>query len=173
MKLGGILLAGALACTIGAMMPESADLPGALDGKATQVAAEGAQDERPDYLTGEMMLQRQPDGHFYATPSINGVEVQTLVDTGASVVALTGSDAQALGLSWNEDDLGIVAQGANGPIRGVEVRLDTVQLGGFEVHDVPAMIVPEGLPITLLGQSFLSRIPRVAIADGQMNLSQY
>ena len=55
----------------------------------------------------------------------------------------------------------------------MEVRLDTVQLGSFEVHDVPAMIVPEGLPITLLGQSFLSRIPNVEIANGQMNLSQY
>lgn len=172
MKLGGILMAGALACIVGALMPDRPDLPAA-DGKSPQVAADAPGDQRPDYLTGEFMLQRQADGHFYAAPMINGVEVQTLVDTGASVVALTGDDAQTLGLNWNEDDLGVIAQGASGPIRGVEVRLDTVQLGSFEVHDVPAMIVPEGLPITLLGQSFLSRIPNVEIANGEMNLSEY
>ncbi len=172
MKLGGILVAGALACIVGAFMPDRSAAPGQRE-SSQPLLANGAQETRPDYLSGELMLTRQADGHYYATPTINGTEVQTLVDTGASVIALTGSDAQALGLSWNEDDLGVIAQGASGPVMGVAVQLDTVQLGGFEAHDVPAMIVPEGLPITLLGQSFLSRIPNVEITDGQMNLSQY
>ncbi|GGD36002.1 membrane protein [Croceicoccus pelagius] len=176
MKIGGILALGASLCALGAMMPES--MGGPADGGDSEKAslASDMQQSQPgsgDYLSGEMVLQREPDGHFYATPSINGVQVNSLVDTGASVIALTADDADAIGITWHPSELSVIGRGASGDVVGVAVHLDRVELGGFDVRDVDAVVIPEGLHITLLGQSFLSRIPNVAIADERMSLSDY
>lgn len=115
-------------------------------------------------------LRRAGDGHFYAGVVTNGRPVTMLVDTGASVVALTGEDARAIGLHWNPVGLGVVAQGASGPIRGVSLKLDRLVLGQHEARNVEAVIVPEGLPISLLGQSFLATIEPVRIEKDRMML---
>ena len=117
-------------------------------------------------------LPRAGDGHFYAEVQIDMAPTLMLVDTGASTIALTEDDALAAGLYWNEADLTTVAQGASGPVRGVRVTLPQVSLGGIEARDVPAIVVPEGLPISLLGQSFLSQVRTVAIEGDSMVLSQ-
>ncbi len=119
---------------------------------------------------GATELRRASDGHFYAGVSLSGRPVTMLVDTGASVVALTGADARAAGLHWNTAELAVVAQGASGPIRGVALKLERVTLGGHEARNVEAIIVPEGLPISLLGQSFLTTIEPVRIEKDRMVL---
>ncbi|HEU4820387.1 MAG TPA: TIGR02281 family clan AA aspartic protease [Qipengyuania sp.] len=120
--------------------------------------------------SGATELRRAGDGHFYAGVSTNGRAITMLVDTGASVVALTGADARAAGLHWNPAQLGVVAQGASGPIRGVALRLDRVALGSHEARNVEAVIIPEGLSISLLGQSFLATIEPVRIEKDRMVL---
>lgn len=119
---------------------------------------------------GVTELHRAGDGHFYAGVTANGRAITMLVDTGASVVALTGADARAAGLNWNPAQLGVVAQGAGGPIRGIALTLDRVTLGGHEARDVRAVIIPEGLPISLLGQSFLATVEPVRIEKDRMVL---
>lgn len=124
------------------------------------------------WVAGTTELPRAADGHFYADTAINGAQVNLLVDTGASVVALTARDARAAGLIWSAADVRPVAQGASGPVRGVEVTLDRVVLGGHEARDVRAIIVPEGLALSLLGQSFLATIQPVRIEADRMVLGE-
>ena len=91
-----------------------------------------------------------------------------LVDTGASIIALTGADAEAIGLDWSEADVVPIGRGASGTVHGVPVRLERVELGGFEATDVEAAIVPQGLDVSLLGQSFLSKLHGVRIEGDRM-----
>ncbi|NCQ22977.1 MAG: TIGR02281 family clan AA aspartic protease, partial [Roseovarius sp.] len=44
-------------------------------------------------------LPRAPDGHYYLTAEINGVPLRLVVDTGASQVVLSQSDAARAGQS--------------------------------------------------------------------------
>lgn len=118
----------------------------------------------------EVALKRATDGHFYAEVMVDGFPTRMLVDTGASVIALTGDDARALGLYWDESDLAPVAQGAGGPVMGINTNLPRVAVGSFEAQNVGAIIVPDGLHVSLLGQSFLSTIDNVRITDGRMML---
>lgn len=120
--------------------------------------------------SGDAVLGRSPDGHFYADVSIDSQDVRMLVDTGASVIALTGSDAEALGLEWSDDELLPIGRGASGDVIGKPVWLDRVRLGDFEAAHVQAIIVPQGLDVSLLGQSFLGRVGKVEIEDGRMVL---
>jgi aspartyl protease family protein len=124
------------------------------------------------WYADEIVLDRASDGHFYAEASVDGQPVLFLVDTGASVVALTGDDAADLGLQWRDDELGEIGHGASGPVRGIALTIDELSLGGFRGHNVPAVIIPEGLSVSLLGQSFLSKIGNVAISDDRMVLGE-
>lgn len=138
---------------------------------SAQVAGDAAGDEEAaQWLGGETALRRAPDGHFYAEPVIDGVPMRMMVDTGASVIALRGADAEALGLAWTVDELRPIARGAGGMVSGFPVMLESVQLGELELRRVQAVVIPEGLPISLLGQSFLNRIGRIEVTGEQMLL---
>ena len=119
---------------------------------------------------GEVTLDKARDGHFYAEVAIDSGSVMMLVDTGASVVALTGADAAMMGVDWNAGEVRPVARGAGGDVYGVPVVLDRVQVGELEARHVQAIVVPEGLDISLLGQSFLAKVGRVAMDGDQMVL---
>jgi len=152
------------------------DLSGAGDaGEGGKSAADSRRGDRGDaamrsWNAGETVLVREPDGHFYANVQVDGGQFRFLVDTGASMVALTGEDAEAIGLYWDEDSLRQVGRGANGVVRGVPVTIPRMEVDGFEARDVEAAIIPEGLDISLLGQSFLSRIDNVEISGDEMRL---
>ncbi|MDG2003984.1 MAG: TIGR02281 family clan AA aspartic protease [Novosphingobium sp.] len=120
----------------------------------------------------QTVLERQRDGHFYANVIVEQDEYRFLVDTGASIVALTGQDAQEMGLFWDENSLRQIGRGASGPVYGVPVTIARMELGAFEARNVKAAIVPEGLGISLLGQSFLSRIKDVKISGNEMRLGE-
>jgi aspartyl protease family protein len=172
LALAGVLIAGT---AIGFAMPD------VIGDKFTAPADDLAAPQTPTLalaVTSEepgwdesITLQRETDGHFYADVSVDGQPARMLVDTGASVVALTGDDAAAMGLSWEQSEVAVVAQGANGAVYGVQTVLPQVELGDFSAQDVPALIIPEGLQVSLLGQSFLSKIGVVEIAGDAMVMS--
>jgi aspartyl protease family protein len=117
-----------------------------------------------------VILDRKPDGHFYATADISGTPVRFLVDTGASMIALTGDDARALGFSWDSSELMHVGRGVNGDVMGKPVMLDSVAIGDVEFGNMRAVIIPNGLDISLLGQSFLERVDNVRIERDRMTI---
>ena len=162
-----LILAGLTIGAVATLFPN--DQPPAPP-KAGAAVAMAAATDAPTARGPANVLQRATDGHFYAGVAIGGRPVTMLVDTGASVVALTGADARAAGLTWNPARLDVVARGASGPIRGVALTLDRVALGGHEARNVRAVIVPEGLPVSLLGQSFLRTVEPVRIEKDRMVL---
>jgi len=82
-----------------------------------------------------------------------------MVDTGASTIALTGSDAKRLGIHPAARDYTIKMQTANGVGKAARVQLDRVEINGITVRDVAAvMVADEALSTNLLGMTFLSRI---------------
>ena len=118
----------------------------------------------------EVVLSRGDDGHFYAEVSTYSGTIMMLVDTGATVVALTANDAAMMGVEWQSDQVQPVARGASGDVYGVPVTNDRLEVKGIEARGVPAIVVPEGLDISLLGQSFLSKVNRVEVTADQMVL---
>jgi aspartyl protease family protein len=165
-----------IALTIAAGLVVGWLAPGAPDTASEQATGEkeaSAQLEvmqRDQWLAGEEVLPRADDGHFYADVTVDGGSAHMLVDTGATTVALTAEDAEAMGISWNDSDIRPVARGASGAVHGFPVTLGVVQLGDLEARDVSAIVVPEGLDISLLGQSFLSKIERVEMEQDRMVL---
>jgi aspartyl protease family protein len=112
-------------------------------------------------------IARAPDGHFYLDALVNGAEIHFLVDTGASMVALTPADAQRAAIAL--PDTRITAQGADGAIEVRPVKIDRIAFGPLEAREVDGAVAAN-LPISLLGQSFLSRVGTVEISGDRMVL---
>jgi len=149
--------------------------PGLAEAPPVEVAAPGANRvevvEREGWRSGgEVALSRAGNGHFYAEVSTRSGSVMMLVDTGATVVALTDDDAAMMGVDWNPGEVRPIAKGASGDVHGVPVMLERVQVGDLEARRVRAIVVPEGLDISLLGQSFLSQMKRVEMNGDEMVL---
>jgi aspartyl protease family protein len=128
----------------------------------------GKSNDIQQLLPDKITLNREMDGHFYADVDVNFGKVHFLIDTGASMVALTGDDARKMGLNWSADELQTIARGASGDVRGKQVIIDKMQIGNFQANNVPAAIIPEGLDVSLLGQTFLARVGSVNIQDDKM-----
>jgi len=111
-----------------------------------------------------------PQGHVLLDAAVNGAAVHFLVDTGATLVALTAKDAAAAGLDPARLDYRDVVNTANGQIRVARVRLREVRIGQLALDDVDA-VVAERLSTSLLGMSFLSRLGGWAMRDGVLTLS--
>jgi aspartyl protease family protein len=118
---------------------------------------------------GSIELQRNSDGHFYADVRINGANLHMLVDTGASVIALSRDDAQMAGIATSIGMSDVVGRGADGAVHGEAIRLDTVELGPLSAQGLDAVVLNSGEQ-SLLGQSFLSKFSSVEIQGDRMIL---
>lgn len=106
--------------------------------------------------TDSVVLPANAEGHYLVMGQINGVPLRMLVDTGATLVSLGAADASRLGLNLANAERGQV-QTAAGVSTAHRVRLDSVQVGGITLQGVDALVLPNDLPVALLGMSFLGR----------------
>ncbi|HVI05763.1 MAG TPA: TIGR02281 family clan AA aspartic protease [Sphingomicrobium sp.] len=114
-------------------------------------------------------LTRDENGYFYADVKINGATVHMLVDTGATVIALSRDDARMAGIATSIGMNDVVGQGADGAVKGEEVVLDRVTLGNRSAEKLPAIVLNNGGQ-SLLGESFLSKFASVKIEGNRMVL---
>lgn len=106
-------------------------------------------------LAGEVIvLTRGGDGHFHWPGKVGGIEVDFLVDTGATVTALPQALAERAGLK----PLGAVqAHTAAGATRGFAARADIALEGGVRADKLAVTVLPD-LGAPLLGMDVLGRL---------------
>ena len=118
-------------------------------------------------------LKAGAHGHFFSRIHVNGRAVQAMVDTGASIVALTYEDARNAGVHIRDGDYTHRVSTANGVARVALVTLDSVAIEDIVVHDVRAAVAEPGkLTKTLLGMSFLGQLRRAEMSRGVLVLEE-
>lgn len=106
--------------------------------------------------SGSVALTADARGHFFTQGSINNRPVQFLVDTGASVVSISQSEADRLGLDYRAGQA-VRLNTANGQTPGWALKLGQLRVGDITTYNVDAVVVPAPMPAVLLGNSFLNR----------------
>lgn len=157
----GLILFILIGITVGLLWP--AGSPPAASAVASRPATEAPRDKPV-----ETVLDRQ-DGHYFTHADVNDQPVRFLIDTGASMVALTQDDAKRIGVKFDPNEFVHIAHGASGPVYGQRVMLRSVTLDGKRRYDVHGAVV-EGLELSLLGQSFLNKMDRVEMRGAQMRI---
>jgi aspartyl protease family protein len=102
-------------------------------------------------------LTADANGHFITIGTINGAPTRFLVDTGATMVALSVADATRANVDYQRGEQAMVMT-ANGPVRVWRVVLNSVRVGDVVVNQVNASVQENNLPFALLGMSFLNRM---------------
>ena len=142
---------------------------------AARAAAPAPAPNKSAYSGGPRSVVIRPDmrGHFAAEGMVDGRRVDFMVDTGASVIALTARDAARLGYHPTQREYTGVIQTANGKVRVAPIKLGMVEVGGVMVYNVDAVVVPDAsLTENLLGLSFLSRLHRFEYREGRLVLEE-
>ena len=104
----------------------------------------------------EVIIPATSGGHFVTAGSINGRPVQFMVDTGATLVALSQAEAERIGLAYRDGER-VMMNTANGAVPAHRVTLGRLRLGEVELTNVAAIVLPAAMPMVLLGNSVLAR----------------
>jgi aspartyl protease family protein len=112
----------------------------------------------------EIVLPAGPGGHFLSEGAINGASVRFMVDTGATMVALSQAEAERAQVDWRRGERGMGST-ANGNVMTHVVSLSRVRVGPVELNNIRAVVLPQPMPYVLLGNSFLSRFSMRRDAD--------
>lgn len=116
----------------------------------------------------QTILSIAPDeiGQYRAQGTINGRPADFLVDTGASLVALSERHAKEMGIDYAASPERAPVVTAQGQVNSYLVDLETLTLGGIQTHHVRAAVIPGDYPLeVLLGMSFLRKVKMEQQAD--------
>lgn len=120
--------------------------------------------------SGEIILQRAKDSHFYVSIKVNGQDVDFVVDTGATEVVLSQNDAKSASIDLSKLSFNGTAFTANGEVRTARVKLKTLALADYVLTDFAVSVNGGELHESLLGMSYLSTFTSIEIVGEQMIL---
>jgi aspartyl protease family protein len=118
-----------------------------------------------------VVLYKSQGGHYLADTVVDGSPVSMMVDTGATMVALSYEDAERAGLNPQTLDFSAMVMTANGPARSAYVTLPQLSIGGIQRTNVRAGIAERGkMDRSLLGMNFLSTLSSVSFSGDELRL---
>ncbi|MES2495830.1 MAG: retropepsin-like aspartic protease [Pseudomonadota bacterium] len=106
----------------------------------------------------DVRIPMAPDGHFWARVTINGIERRLLVDSGATITALSAETAAQTGVDAREGLMPIMLRTANGTVQAQTGTIDRLRLGDIEATDLKVVISPALGNVDVLGMNFLSQL---------------
>ena len=106
----------------------------------------------------ELHVQMSPDGHFWVLASINGVPRRMLIDSGATVTALSQSTAHAAKIDVGSSFAPIVLRTANGAAPAQIGRVDEIRVGNIVARNLRIVTAPGLGELDVLGMNFLSKL---------------
>ena len=106
----------------------------------------------------EVRIRMSPDGHFWADARINGVEHRMLIDSGATITALSRQAAQSSGVDGDARLLPVMVRTANGVVQAQTGTVETLEIGGAQARNLKVVISPSLGTVNVLGMNFLSQL---------------
>ncbi|OJT98009.1 MAG: aspartic protease [Rhizobium sp. 63-7] len=138
-------------------------LSGLLPGRAMVVSSQDGEQE--------VILYKAMNGHFQADATVNGQSIGMLVDTGASMIALSHEDAERIGINPENLTYSVTVMTANGIARAAPVTLSEIAIGPIIRRNLPATVAEQGkLDQSLLGMSFLSTLSSLQMQTDELRL---
>jgi aspartyl protease family protein len=119
---------------------------------------------------GETQVQLAPDGHFWLRAEINGTPADFLVDTGATLTAVSSETAERAGLEPRNGGLPVRMQTANGAVPAELTTIEELRFGNVAARGLDAVIAPGLGPTNVLGMNLLSRLASWRVEGNTMIL---
>jgi len=138
-----------------------------------ELASAPARPATPMPLGRQVLVNADERGHFTSAFRLNGRQIDGMIDTGATLVAINTSTARRIGISLNQSDFTHQVNTANGTIKAAVVTVDRLQIGKISIDNVQAVVLDDrALQTNLIGMSFLQRLQKYQVQDGALLLVQ-
>ncbi len=119
----------------------------------------------------ETRIPLHVDGHYWLEAEVNGHRAAFLVDTGATLTAVSEATANAAGLDALEGGMPIRLQTANGAVAAYMTNIDELRFGNVSARGLDAVIAPGLGQTNVIGMNLLSRLASVRIEQGELILT--
>jgi aspartyl protease family protein len=106
----------------------------------------------------ELRVRMSPDGHFWLLASINGVKTRMLVDSGATVTAISEATARAARIETGRGLTPVMLRTANGVAPAETGSVDELRAGNIIARNLRVVTAPGLGGLDVLGMNFLSQL---------------
>lgn len=106
----------------------------------------------------ELHVTMAPDGHFWVLASINGVKRRMLIDSGATVTALSEETAAAARIKTGTNIAPVMLRTANGVAAARTGSIDELKVGNIVARNLKVVSAPGLGTLDVLGMNFLSKL---------------
>jgi len=119
---------------------------------------------------GETRVPMAEDGHFWVEAMVNGTPRRFLVDTGATLTAVSEELAADSKIDPTEGRMPVRLRTASGTMTAQMATIETLAFGNIVARDMDAVIAPGLGGMNVLGMNFLSRLKSWRVEDGELIL---
>jgi aspartyl protease family protein len=118
----------------------------------------------------ETRIPMSGDGHFWLSATVNGTPARFLVDTGATLTAI--SDRTALETRVPQSSMGqtVAMRTANGAIRAELASIGELRFGNVVARDLDTVVAPGLGDTNVIGMNLLSRLKGWRVEDNTLIL---
>jgi aspartyl protease family protein len=106
----------------------------------------------------EFRVSMAPDGHFWVVASVNGVNTRMLIDSGATVTAISTDTAHAARVDTGTGLTPVMLRTANGVAPARIGSIDELRVGNIVARNLKIVSAPGLGGLDVLGMNFLSKL---------------
>ena len=106
----------------------------------------------------ELRVKMASDGHFWVQASVNGVPRRMLIDSGATVTALSEETAGAAKVDTGTSLTPVILRTANGTAPARTGKIDELRVGNIVARNLRIVTAPGLGSLDVLGMNFLSKL---------------
>ncbi|NUQ17119.1 MAG: TIGR02281 family clan AA aspartic protease [Sphingomonas sp.] len=118
----------------------------------------------------ELRVKMAADGHFWVNASINGVKRRMLIDSGATVTAISDGTATSAGVTSGTNLAPVMLRTANGVAPARTGSIDELKVGNIVARNLKVVTAPGLGNLDVLGMNFLSKLQSWRVEDGTLVL---
>ncbi|HEY6047528.1 MAG TPA: TIGR02281 family clan AA aspartic protease [Sphingomicrobium sp.] len=113
----------------------------------------------------ELRVRMGSDGHFWVLASVNGVRRRMLIDSGATVTALSEDTASAAHIKAGVGLTPVMLRTANGLTPAHTGAIDELRIGNIVARNLRVVTAPGLGGLDVLGMNFLSKLQSWRVED--------
>jgi aspartyl protease family protein len=106
----------------------------------------------------ELRVRMSGDGHFWVVATINGVKRRMLIDSGATITAISTTTADAARVDSGTGLAPVVLRTANGIAPAETGSIDELRVGNIVARNLKIVTSPGHGDLDVLGMNFLSKL---------------
>lgn len=119
---------------------------------------------------GAVRIRMARDGHFWANVKLNGYDRRMLIDSGATITALSAETAAAAGVNPKRGHPPVLIETANGTVNASTAEVGKLEIGPLKAEDLDVVVADAFGNMDVLGMNFLSRLKSWRVEGNELIL---